>query len=169
MKQTDLTDKLHSALTPERLQAVSELGRALKEGAIPQPEAGEDVNNHIHTIYSFSPYSPAEAVWRSFNAGLQTAGIMDHDTISGAGEFIEAGKRLGLDAEVARALSLQTFLGTAKLLAETGMEPQTLVDMVSSPKGTTVAGREILESSGYAEEIERTIRAATERSKELGR
>lgn len=83
--------------------------------------------------------------------------------------FIEAGKRLGLDAEVARALSLQTFFGTAKLLAETGMDPQTLVDMVSSPKGTTVAGRRVLESSGYAGEIERTIQAAAERSKELGR
>lgn len=83
--------------------------------------------------------------------------------------FIEAGRGLGLDEEVARDLSVQTFLGTAKLLAETGMEPQTLVDMVSSPKGTTVAGRQVLESSGFAGVIERTIQAAAERSKELGR
>ena len=83
--------------------------------------------------------------------------------------FIEAGRGLGLEAEVARDLSLQTFLGTAKLLAETGMEPQTLVDMVSSPKGTTVAGRQVLEASDYRGMIEKTIQAATERSKELGR
>jgi len=83
--------------------------------------------------------------------------------------FIEAGKGLGLEAEVARDLSLQTFLGTARLLAETGMEPQTLVDMVSSPKGTTVAGRQVLESSGFAGAIGKTIQAAAERSKELGR
>jgi pyrroline-5-carboxylate reductase len=83
--------------------------------------------------------------------------------------FIEAGRGLGLDEEVARDLSVQTFLGTAKLLAETGMEPQTLVDMVSSPKGTTVAGRQVLESSGFSGVIERTIQAAAERSKELGR
>lgn len=83
--------------------------------------------------------------------------------------FIEAGRGLGLEAEVARDLSLQTFLGTAKLLAETGMEPQTLVDMVSSPKGTTVAGRQVLDTSDYARVIEKTIQAATERSKELGR
>jgi len=70
---------------------------------------------------------------------------------------------------VARNLSIQTFLGTAKLLAETGMEPQTLVDMVSSPKGTTVAGRQVLESSDYVGVIEKTIQAAAERSKELGR
>jgi hypothetical protein len=56
----------------------------------------EDVNNHIHTIYSFSPYSPAEAVLRSYQAGLRTAGIMDHDSIGGAEEFIRAGRRIGL-------------------------------------------------------------------------
>ncbi len=54
------------------------------------------MNNHIHTIYSFSPYSPAKAVWMSYMAGLRTAGIMDHDSISGAEEFIEAGERIGL-------------------------------------------------------------------------
>jgi pyrroline-5-carboxylate reductase len=70
---------------------------------------------------------------------------------------------------VARNLSLKTFLGTAQLLAETGMEPRKLVEMVSSPKGTTVAGREVLEASDYAEVIGETIRAAAERSKELGR
>jgi pyrroline-5-carboxylate reductase len=83
--------------------------------------------------------------------------------------FIEAGKHLGLAPEVARNLSLQTFFGTAKLLTDTGMEPQKLVEMVSSPKGTTVAGREVLEASDYAEVIGKTIRAATERSRELGR
>jgi pyrroline-5-carboxylate reductase len=83
--------------------------------------------------------------------------------------FIETGEQLGLEAEVARNLSLQTFFGTAKLLADTGMEPGKLVDMVSSPKGTTVAGREVLEASDYAEVIGQTIRAAAERSKELGR
>ena len=83
--------------------------------------------------------------------------------------FIAAGKELGLDPATARDLSIQTFYGTARLLAETGMETRELVDMVSSPKGTTVAGRQILESSDYAEIIAGTIRAAAERSKELGR
>jgi pyrroline-5-carboxylate reductase len=83
--------------------------------------------------------------------------------------FMEAGVGLGLEAEAARNLSLQTFFGTAKLLADTGMEPGKLVEIVSSPKGTTVAGREVLEASDYAEVIGNTIRAAAERSKELGR
>ncbi|MDD6878592.1 MAG: PHP domain-containing protein [Clostridiaceae bacterium] len=52
----------------------------------------ENINNHIHTIYSFSPYSPAAAVYRAREAGLATAGIMDHDSVSGCREFIEAGR-----------------------------------------------------------------------------
>jgi len=53
-------------------------------------------NNHIHTTYSFSPYSPTAAVYFARAAGLQTAGIMDHDSIGGAEEFIEAGEMAGI-------------------------------------------------------------------------
>ncbi|UCF99604.1 MAG: pyrroline-5-carboxylate reductase [Spirochaetaceae bacterium] len=83
--------------------------------------------------------------------------------------FIAAGKGLGLEPEVARNLSIQTFLGTAKLLADTGMDPQKLVDLVSSPNGTTVAGLQVLETSDYAQVISGTIQAAAVRSRELGR
>ena len=52
----------------------------------------EFANNHIHTIYSFSPYSPTAAVYFARAEGLLTCGIMDHDSIGGAKEFREAGK-----------------------------------------------------------------------------
>lgn len=51
------------------------------------------VNNHIHTEYSFSPYTPSQAVIRAKESGLVTAGLMDHDTIAGAEEFLAEGKR----------------------------------------------------------------------------
>jgi predicted metal-dependent phosphoesterase TrpH len=79
-----------------RLEALRRLSEALRAGALGRPAVGEDVNNHIHTFYSFSPYSPAKAVWMSVMSGLTTAGIMDHDTISGASEFIAAGHEIGL-------------------------------------------------------------------------
>ncbi len=50
------------------------------------------INNHIHTCYSFSPYSPTAAVYAARAEGLVTAGIMDHDSIAGANEFILAGE-----------------------------------------------------------------------------
>jgi pyrroline-5-carboxylate reductase len=81
--------------------------------------------------------------------------------------FIEAGRRLGLSVEAARELTLQTFGGTARLLQQTGMGTQALVDMVSSPKGTTIAGRAVLEPSDVGEVIYRTVAAAARRAGEL--
>lgn len=82
--------------------------------------------------------------------------------------FIEAGVEQGLGENIARNLTLKSFAGTAKLLSEWNMEPDQLIKMVSSPKGTTVAGREILESSNVGEIIKKTIARATDRSRELG-
>ena len=56
----------------------------------------EFANNHIHTIYSFSPYSPTAAIYMARAEGLETAGIMDHDSIGGAEEFRRAGEIAGI-------------------------------------------------------------------------
>ena len=83
--------------------------------------------------------------------------------------FIASGVDRGLEYAESRALTLQTALGTAKLLQERGMSVEELVSMVSSPGGTTVAGRQVLESSDIASVLSRTIAAATQRSRELGK
>ena len=72
----------------------------------PLQPVGRDVNNHIHTTYSFSPYSPTAAVWFARAAGLCTCGLMDHDSIAGAEEFLLAaeaarmGATMGLECRV---------------------------------------------------------------------
>ena len=83
-----------------RLAALRSLKSAYDAAGLPVLQASRDVNNHIHTSYSFSPYSPAKAVWMAARAGLATAGIMDHDSISGAREFIEAGRIIGLPTTI---------------------------------------------------------------------
>ncbi len=55
-----------------------------------------EVNNHVHSTYSFSPYAPAEIPVRARAAGLGTVGIMDHDSVSGCTEFLEACKAIGM-------------------------------------------------------------------------
>ncbi len=62
----------------------------------PAPGTREEVNCHVHTIYSFSPYSPAAAAERARAAGLAAVGIMDHDSMAGAVEMREAGKIIGM-------------------------------------------------------------------------
>ena len=66
----------------------------------PLPPTGEDVNNHIHTTYSFSPYSPTAAVYFARQAGLCTCGLMDHDSIAGAEEFLQAAALAGMAATI---------------------------------------------------------------------
>ena len=95
-----LIEQLNASKSSERLDALRELARWHKSGALAMPETGDNVNNHIHTTYSFSPYSPAKAVYLAWVSGLATAGIMDHDSVSGADEFIRSGQITGLPVTV---------------------------------------------------------------------
>jgi len=93
-------ERLNAPDKDERLDAIRELARMYKAGKLDTPKFTENVNNHIHTTYSFSPYSPAKAVYMAWASGLATAGIMDHDSVAGIEEFIEAGKIIGLAVTV---------------------------------------------------------------------
>jgi hypothetical protein len=83
-----------------RLAAAAEIAARIKDGAAEAPGATLFTNNHVHTTYSFSPYSPVKAVWMAMMSGLSTVGIVDHDSVSGAREFIEAGQALGIATTV---------------------------------------------------------------------
>lgn len=75
------------------------LGFLLKDASFPE-RVSRYINNHIHTTYSFSPYSPTAAVYAAAAEGLCTAGIIDHDTMAGAHEFLEAAAMLELPVTV---------------------------------------------------------------------
>lgn len=82
--------------------------------------------------------------------------------------LIEAGVLAGLPRDVSARLTVQTLLGSAKLLAETGETPEVLRAQVTSPGGTTAAGIGALESAGLRAAFLDAVRAATNRSRELG-
>jgi hypothetical protein len=85
---------------PERLDNLRKLMDEVRRGELPTPVTAKDVNNHIHTQYSFSPYSPTAAAWFAWQAGLCTAGIIDHDSVAGAKEFLEACRIVGIAGTV---------------------------------------------------------------------
>ncbi|MBU0980294.1 MAG: pyrroline-5-carboxylate reductase [Nanoarchaeota archaeon] len=75
----------------------------------------------------------------------------------------EAAKQ-GLDKETALKLACQTAVATGKLVSES--TPEDIIGMVCSPGGTTEAGMRVLK--GTEKSLRDTIKAAVERSKELG-
>jgi pyrroline-5-carboxylate reductase len=79
--------------------------------------------------------------------------------------LIRAAVPLGLDEELARALALQTVLGSAQLAAQSPLSPLDLAAQVKSPSGTTVAGCAVLEENGALNDLmTRCLAAAKERA-----
>ncbi|MFB3737901.1 MAG: pyrroline-5-carboxylate reductase [Candidatus Velamenicoccus archaeovorus] len=81
--------------------------------------------------------------------------------------MIEACILLGLSRDVATELIVQTMLGSAKMLRDTGRHPVELREMVTSPGGTTIAAIRHLEEAGVRAAFLNAIDAACKRSAEL--
>ena len=81
--------------------------------------------------------------------------------------LVEAAISLGLDERTATTLATQTVLGSAKLLQETGEEPATLKEKVTSKGGTTEAALLVLDEGKLKETLDKALKAAAKRSKEL--
>jgi pyrroline-5-carboxylate reductase len=79
----------------------------------------------------------------------------------------DAGVGEGLAEDVSLRLASQTVFGAARLLLEGDDPPETLRERVTSPGGTTRAGLDALDASGFSETVAGAVRAATRRSNEL--
>lgn len=82
--------------------------------------------------------------------------------------LIEAGVLAGLPRETADVLVRETIMGAASLLAAGDESPEALRTAVTSPGGTTAAGLHVLESAGVRAAFLDAVRAAAERSREMG-
>lgn len=78
-----------------------------------------------------------------------------------------AGTELGLPAETARLLTLQTALGAAKMALESSESITTLRERVTSPGGTTEQGLRVMEEKNIDELMAQVLKAAADRSREL--
>ena len=97
--------------------------------------------------------------------------------VSGSGPayvfyFIEAlqqaAAELGFTADEARKLALDTFAGAVKLAAHSSEDAATLRARVTSKGGTTERALEVLEAAGVKDRFIEAVKAACERSRELG-
>ena len=81
--------------------------------------------------------------------------------------MIEGAKELGLSHEIATTLTVQTFIGAAKLLQESGKSATVLRENVTSPNGTTAAALTSFESDQISTMVAKAMKAARDRSQEL--
>lgn len=97
--------------------------------------------------------------------------------VSGSGPayvfyFIEAlqqaAAELGFEAADARRLALATFAGAVRLAQTSGEDPAALRARVTSKGGTTERALGVMEAQGLGQIVMRAVRAAAERSRELG-
>ncbi len=79
-----------------------------------------------------------------------------------------AGVAQGLSRDLAQQLAVQTMLGTAVMIRETGQHPEALIDGVTSPGGTTIAAITELEKGRVRSAFAAAVDAAVRRAKELG-
>ena len=82
--------------------------------------------------------------------------------------LIDGGVSVGLPRATAQTLAIQTVLGTATLLQTTELHPAVLKDRVTSPGGTTITGIAELEAAGVRSALIEAVKAATQRSQDLG-
>ena len=121
-----------------------------------------------------------EAIMGAVGSVLWVRGEEDMDAVtavSGSGPayvfyFIEALEQaaieLGLPPETAHRLALETFSGAARLALASADPVATLRDRVTSRGGTTERALKSMETDRVKEAIMRAVRAAAERSRELG-
>ena len=109
-QKRDLINKLNAPEASTRLAAAKRLGELVRSGELSRSET-EEVNNHVHTIFSFSPYSPSMAAYRSWEAGLKAVGIMDHDSVGGGEEMLSSCAAVGMGSTVGFELRVN-FSGT---------------------------------------------------------
>ncbi|WP_438351198.1 pyrroline-5-carboxylate reductase [Paenibacillus sp. FA6] len=82
--------------------------------------------------------------------------------------MMEAGIRGGLTQQQSKDLTVQTVLGAARMVQQTGEEPSALRAKVTSPNGSTQAAIQTLDEGNFFEDVIAAVHRCAERSREMG-
>ena len=122
-------------------------------------EVAEDILAHVGRVIRL-PEEHLDAVTALSGSGPAYFFLL-------AEAMIDAGILLGLNRDVATELIIQTMVGSAKMLRDTGRHPVELRESVTSPGGTTIAAIRVLEEERVRAAFLNAIEAAKRRSQEL--
>ncbi len=83
--------------------------------------------------------------------------------------LVKGGEELGLSQSDARKLAAQTLKGGSEFVLDSEASLDELIDSVCTPDGTTVEGVKVLRNGNVQKTLEKAVKAATEKSKELSK
>lgn len=83
-------------------------------------------------------------------------------------EIARAGEKLGLEYDKALLLSIQTAIGSAKLMLGSYLQPEELIANIATKGGCTQVGVDFMESANSKELFFETIKKTAEKAKSLG-
>lgn len=81
----------------------------------------------------------------------------------------QAAKSMDFDQTTAETLALHTFRGAVNTAYISGESPSELRKHVTSPQGTTYEGLKVLENAGLYDQMEKVVKAAYKRAREMMR
>lgn len=84
-----------------------------------------------------------------------------------AKHFIDYGVSKGIDSETSKRLFSQALIGSAKMITDSGYDLDTLIQMVSSKGGTTIAGLDALRANGFEKSVSACCEACVNRAYEM--
>jgi pyrroline-5-carboxylate reductase len=143
------------------------IGRAVS--AIAPGKASEAIDLEKTTVIMECVGSVIRVPEEHFDAVTALSGSGPAYVFTFLGALVDAAVMLGLSRDDAMTLVIETVIGSAELLKQSGEHPARLIDEVTSPGGTTAAGLFELEKGGFKSAIMKAVLAAAQRSRELGR
>jgi len=188
-----LLDQIEASVAPEQVLVSLAAGVACsvfedRLGEVPvvraMPNTPAQIDEAV-TALAHGSHATPDAMERAsavLSAVGQTVELDEHlldavTAVSGTGPayvfilaeaLVEAAIREGLPWHAAELLVTQTIRGAGMLLDQVDLTPARLRAQVTSPGGTTAAAVHVLEDRGFRALIEDAVRAAAQRSRELG-
>ena len=179
--QNKLLISIAAGVPVARLQELSGCSRIIRVMPNTPALVGQGASGYY--VSSGCSKEDAEFAEKILNATGVAAKVNDENlldavtALSGSGpayvfECIQAladgGVAEGLPRDLSIKLAVQTVLGAAEMVKQTQEHPAVLKDKVTSPGGTTARALELMATEGVAGTIIRAVRAAADRSRELG-
>ena len=106
---------------------------------------------------------------KAMDAGCSLTGCGPAYMYQFANGMAKAAAALGIPADRAVALAAQTLAGAAEMMLQSGKEPETLIDEVCTPGGSTIEGARVLRAKDIDGICLETLTAAYKRNQELGK